>query len=88
MNPDKPNHVHMCGERTFGAPFGAVYSVTPIAIPGLGHDPHLHIAFRFGLSMDITPADAAELSRRIPEALARLPFLPPIHDAVVRQGDE
>jgi hypothetical protein len=86
MTIEKPNHVHMCGERTFGAPFGAVYSVTPIAIPGIGHDPHLHITFRFGLSMDLTPGDAAELSRRIPEALARLPFIPDVHDAVGDAG--
>jgi hypothetical protein len=82
MTLDKPNHLHMCGERSFGAPFGAVHSVTPIALPGLGHDPHLHIQFLFGLTMDLTPGDAAELSRRIPEALARLPFLPDVHESV------
>jgi hypothetical protein len=78
---DKPNHLRLCGDTTFGTRFGAVHSVTPIALAGLGHDAHLHVQFRYGLSMDLTPTDAAELSRRIPEALAKMPLLPDIHDA-------
>jgi hypothetical protein len=82
MSPEKPNHIHMCGERTFGAPFGSVHSVIPISLSGIGHDPHVLVRFRHGLSIDLTPSDAAELCRRLPEALAMLPCLPPLHDAV------
>lgn len=80
---ETPNHFRHNGDKSGShAQFGTICSVTPICIPGLGHKPHVNIHFRGGVSMDFDTASAIELARRLPEAIAKLPVLPVIHDAV------
>jgi len=78
-----PNHLRHHNADSGGyARFGPICSVTPICIPGVGHTPHVSVRFRGGVSMDFDTASAIELARRLPEAIAKLPVLPVIHDAV------
>lgn len=76
-----PNRVHISGDVVFGTFFGPVCSVVPISIQGAGHQPHVHIGFRAGLSLELTPETATELARRLPEAIASLPRFPDVSGA-------
>lgn len=79
---DRPNHIRMTGDILFGAHFGELRSVVPVSIHGNGHEPHIHLGFVGPLDVNITPALAAELVRRLPEALAALPRLPDVSGSV------
>lgn len=71
------NAFHLSGKYTMGAPLGPVCGVAPIAI--LGHVPHVVVNFKDGGRLELD-ADAVDiLSRRLPEARARLrvPVRPP-----------
>ncbi|CAA0129274.1 Uncharacterised protein [Mycolicibacterium vanbaalenii] len=83
-----PNRLCMTGDVTVGTHFGPVQSVTPICIEGQGHRPHVDVRFAGGLRLELDQAAVVELARRFPEALARLPFLPDVHDACLDQDDE
>lgn len=74
-----PGHSY---EQKFDTQFGGLCRVTPISIPGLGHDPHIECRFRYGLRLDLSPEEVVELLRQLPEALAKLPYLPELNDAV------
>lgn len=82
MTGDRPNRVHLCGSVTFGAPFGAVASVTPIYFPGAGHVPHVEARFVGGVRMSLTPDTLTELLEKGGAALAKLPYIPDVHDAI------
>lgn len=81
MSAALPNRMHLCGAVTFGADFGAVHSVTAICFPGNGHSPHVESRFVGGARLSLTPATAADLVRELTTALAKLPFIPDVHDA-------
>jgi hypothetical protein len=68
------NHFHLSGAVLFGTAMGDVCGVTPVAIPG--GTPHVVIYMRGGARIELTSAAAAELARRLPEALASLPDVP------------
>lgn len=74
---ETPNHFHYNFEKHGShADFGTIHSVTPICLPGDGHNPRLSIHFRGGVVIDLDPATAAELARRLPAMLAFLPTVP------------
>jgi hypothetical protein len=70
------------GSTHFSTDFGELYSVTPVNLIGEGHSPHLEIRSSYGLRLDVSAKWLAELVRRAPEALAKLPVIPDMHDAV------
>jgi hypothetical protein len=76
-----PNSIHLQGDTSFHHHFGAVHSVTPVCL-GMGHTAHVDVRFVGGVKMEFSPDAVAELARRFPEALASLPFIPELHDAV------
>jgi hypothetical protein len=67
----------------FATHFGMCYSVAPMHhVSGLGHQEQLEIACYGGLCLEISRAFAIELARRLPEAIAHMPFVADdIHDA-------
>jgi hypothetical protein len=73
---DRPNHVHVCGDSTFGASFGALYSVTAVNLLGTGHHIHLDARFKHGVKFELTVDDATRLERELHLALATLPTAP------------
>ena len=77
-----PNSLVFNHDQLFKAHFGAVHSVTPICLPGDGHRPYVDVHFIGGLRLELSPSAMAEICRRGVEALAKLPYLPDIHDAV------
>ena len=83
MNVEQwPNHFRNRDEKSGGyAAFGGIHSVTGISLPGTGHRPHVHLAFRGGVSIDLDPVTAAELARRLPESLLALTTLPDVSGA-------
>jgi hypothetical protein len=70
---DMPNRLALHNDMTIGFRFGHMHSMTPINLPGDGHHPVVKVRFRGGLTLDFDPSTAAELARRLPEALASLP---------------
>lgn len=76
------NHLRIAGDIVFGAYFGDVCSIVPVCIKGAGHQPYVHVGFRSGLSLELTPETATELARRLPEALASLPTFPDVSGSV------
>ena len=79
-----PNHLRcQHGSTHFNDDFGAFHSVTPICLVGEGHVAHLEIRSCYGLRLDVSAEWLTELVRRAPEALAKMPFIPDVHDAVV-----
>jgi hypothetical protein len=78
-----PNHVRYHHDTThFSEEFGEFHSVTPVNLIGADHDPHLEIRSLYGLRLDVTAKWLTELVRQAPAALAKLPYLPDVHDAV------
>lgn len=67
-----PNRFHRTGDCDIQGWFGSVHDVTAIPFGAA----HVHIRFKDGLTLDLTPADAAHLARQLPTALARLPITP------------
>jgi hypothetical protein len=86
MTCDKPNHAHLCGEVTFGAYFGALYSVTAVNLTGADHHAHIEARFRYGLRIELTLADATRLERELHLALATLPTAPDCSGIVAELG--
>lgn len=82
-----PNSVHLTGDTHFAHHFGDVASVTPICLPGNGHTPHVDVRFSGSVRLEFSPETLAELCRRGVEALAMLPFIPDVHDAILDGGD-
>lgn len=78
----RPNSVHLHGDTTFGHHFGGIYSVTPICLPGVGHVPHVDVRFLFGLLLQLSPGTAMDLARELERAVAKLPVVPDVHDAI------
>lgn len=76
-----PNSVHLNGDTSFHHHFGAIHSVTPICL-GAGHVAHVDMRFVGGIKIEFSPDTLAEMCRRGVEALARLPYIPDVHDAV------
>lgn len=76
------NRIYVSGDVVFGAHFGDVCSVFGVSFRGGGHEPHVHVGFIGGLSLDLDPAAAIELARRLPEALAGLPHMPDVSGSV------
>lgn len=70
---DMPNRLALRNDMTLGLRFGDIHSMTAVNLPGSGHHPHVAVRFRGGLTLDFDPSTAAELARRLPEALASLP---------------
>lgn len=64
------SRVHLSGPITFGAPLGALCAVSPVAIPG--HDSHIVVSFLGGMRAELSMETAAELARRLPEAISSL----------------
>lgn len=64
------SRVHLSGDITFSAPLGALCAVTPVAVPG--HTPHIVASFLGGARMEWDAETAAELTKRLPEAIASL----------------
>lgn len=83
-HPDRPsNHLRFHhGSTNFADVFGDFHSVTPVNLVGEGHVPHLEIRTTHGLRLDVTVKWLTELVRDAPAALAKMPYLPDIHDAV------
>jgi leucyl aminopeptidase (aminopeptidase T) len=53
--------------------FGGLSFVTPLShVNGNGHGEHVKLSFVNGFVVELSAATAAELARRIPEALAAL----------------
>jgi hypothetical protein len=73
---ERPNHVHISTDCTFGASFGALYSVTAVNLTGADHHAHIDARFRYGLRIELTQADATRLERELHLALATLPIAP------------
>lgn len=67
-----PNRFHRTGDCDIQGWFGSVHDVTAIPFGAA----HVHIRFKDGLTLDLTPADAVSLARQLPTALARLHHLP------------
>lgn len=70
-------------DSRYSAPFGMPYAITVLQhVAGAGHDERLRIACYGGLHLDVSRAFALELARRLPEAIAHMPFSSEdIHDA-------
>lgn len=68
-----PNHVRfnmgLCG----GGWFGALHAVQPVHYTTAGQIDHVHIAFTYGLSLDLTRADSVRLLQALPQAINQLP---------------
>lgn len=84
QHPDHlPNHVrYQHGTTHFSDHFGALHSVTPVNLIGEGHVAHLEIRSCYGLRLDVSAEWLTALCRVAPAALAKMPFIPEIHDAV------
>jgi hypothetical protein len=77
-----PNHLrYNSGSTHFSDECGDFHSVTAINLLGEGHVAHLEIRSCYGLRLDVSAKWLAELIRKAPEALAKMPMLPDIHDA-------
>jgi hypothetical protein len=78
-----PNALHFNhGTCHFSEHFGGIYSITPRCLTGEGHVASVQVRFTFGLRLDFSPEVFAELIRQGPAALAKMPYLPDVHDAV------
>lgn len=79
-----PNHIHYGhGPTHFADDFGELYSITPVNLVGEGHVAHLEIRSRYGLRLDVSAEWLTALVRQAPAALAKLPLIPDVHDAVM-----
>jgi hypothetical protein len=78
----KPNFVHCNGDSTYSRHFGTLLTVTPVTLGGQSQRQTINLAFRYGVHMELTPYEATELARRIPEALAALTVQPNVSGAV------
>lgn len=78
---DLPNHAALHGDVTLGLRFGEILRMDPINLPG--HHPHVKVRFKGGLSLDFSPATAAELARRLVDALRFMPEPPNVSGALV-----
>ncbi|ORA02146.1 hypothetical protein BST17_24870 [Mycolicibacterium bacteremicum] len=67
-----PNRFHHNGDVTVGGYFGPLHDITPIPFG----TKHLHVRFMYGLSLDLTPADAAELVLHLTKGLRGLGITP------------
>lgn len=80
---ETPNHFRRNGEKSGAwARFGVIHSITPINLPGEGHTPRVSIRFRGGVTVDLDPATATELARRLPALLAFMPVVADVSGAV------
>lgn len=70
------------GTTHFSDHFGPLHSVTPINLPGEGHVPHIELRFMYGARLDLIPETFAQILRAGPAALAKLPLIPDVHEAV------
>jgi len=61
---------HLSGSVTFGTPLGTICSVTAVSVPGCL--PSIVTHFTDGGRLELSAATAAELARRLPEAIAAL----------------
>lgn len=87
MSGTRPNHLHISqGEFNAGVSFGPLAHVTPIHFAGNGHTPHIEARFVGGLRLSFTPATLIDLLREGQAAMAKLPSVPVLHDAVA--GEE
>jgi len=83
MNLHPPNHLRYQREAVhFSGDFGDLHSITPRNLVGEGHTAYLEIRTCHGLRLDVTPQWLIDLVRQAPEALAKMPFIPEVHDAV------
>jgi hypothetical protein len=84
LNGQRPsNHLRFQRESVhFSGDFGDLHSITPRNLVGEGHSTYLEIRTCYGLRLDVTPEWLAALVRQAPAALAKLPYLPEVHDAV------
>ena len=79
-----PNYLKHRDDHSGGhAYFGPIHSMTGISLPGAGHRPHVQIHFRGGVCIDLDPATASELARRLPASLLSLNAIPEVSGAVV-----
>jgi len=85
---DRPNHVHMSGDSTFGASFGALHSVTAVNLTGAGHHIHIDARFQFGMRLELSVDDATHLEHELHLALATLPVMPNCSGALVELGGD
>jgi hypothetical protein len=90
QHPDHlPNHLrYQNGATHFSDDFGELHSVTPVNLIGPEHVAHIEIRSCYGLRLDVSAAWLTELVRKAPEALAKMGFIPPLHDAILGQGNE
>lgn len=80
---ETPNHIRHNGDKSGSwVRFGVIHSITPINLPGEGHSPRVSIRFRGGVTVDLDPATATELARRLPALLAFMPVIPDVSGAV------
>jgi hypothetical protein len=86
MTLDRPNHVHVSGDASFGTSFGSLHSVTAVNLTGVDHHPHIDARFLFGLRIELTQADAMRLERELHLALATLPIAPDCSGIVAELG--
>lgn len=79
-----PNHLrYQHGSTHFADDFGAFHSVTPVNLVGPEHEPHLEIRSCYGLRLDVSAEWLTALCLLAPAALAKLPIIPDVHDAVM-----
>lgn len=89
MSDDRPNMLHYHHLTTnFSEQFGGLYSVTPVNLTGEGHRAHIELRFRFGARFDLMPEDFAALLQQGPAAMAKLPLIPDVHDAILDEDGE
>lgn len=77
-----PNSFHFDHYTRSSGPFGSLFSVTPHNLTGVGHNPQIHVKFCYGLKLHFAPDVFADLLLAGQVALAALPYLPEIHDAI------
>lgn len=80
---DLPNRLQLHGDVTLGLRFGEIQTMTPVILPGEGHRPVIKVRLKGGLSLDFSPATAAELARRLVDALRFMPDPPNVSGALV-----
>jgi hypothetical protein len=68
-----PNHFRLNMGICGGGWFGPLHRVDPVHYETAGQIDHVHIAFTYGLSLDLTRADAVRLLQALPQAINRLP---------------
>jgi hypothetical protein len=76
-------------DSAFKTHFGMPYAVAPMQhVSGLGHEERLMISCYGGMCLEVSRAFATELARRLPEAIACMPFLvDDVHDACLDQEE-